>query len=479
LPSNDNSSGTGNNYSSGTGISITGTAPNLVINNTGDLSTTNELQTISLNGTQLTLSNGGGTVTLPSGGGSGNNYAAGTGISITGTAPNLTINNTGDSDSNPSNELQTLSLNNTKLSISNGNTVDLSGLGGGGGFWSGNANEISNTNTGNVLIGTTTNTVGKLQVLAGTESGVVIGANNALPALYSENIGAGAGGFFSASGGGPALATGKGNVGIGLDAPAYRLDVNGDAHMLGIGTAPALKLESNSADYVRLNMLNTGIGSWNVLARGGNSAEFAIDLNKTALVSQRVFSAKGDQSVQIGIPSGNSTKTTLFHGDKGITFFNNNNGHSWEFWVTNNNGSLALFNDQQAGVNPVGIFAINGLYTPSDRRLKKDIIDLAGGVLHKIMQLQAKEYRYTAESASAKPSIGFLAQDVQKYFPELVGEMPARDGSTTFLNLNYSGFGVLAIKAIQEQQTQLDALKKENEALKARLDRLEMMLKKK
>jgi hypothetical protein len=249
--------------------------------------------------------------------------------------------------------------------------------------------------------------------------------------------------------------------------------------MLGINSAPALKLEGTSADYVRLNMLNTGAGSWNVLAKGGgNTAEFAIDLNKTALVSQRVFSAKGDQSVQIGIPSGNSTKTTLFHGDKGITLFNNNNGHSWEFWVTNNNGSLALFNDQQAGVNPVGIFAINGIYTPSDRRLKKDIIDLASGVLNKIMQLEAKEYRYNSEAANAKPSIGFLAQDVQKYFPELVGEMPARDGSTTFLNLNYSGFGVLAIKAIQEQQTQLDALKKENEALKARLDRLEMMLKK-
>ncbi|MDX2280124.1 MAG: tail fiber domain-containing protein [Saprospiraceae bacterium] len=475
IPSNDNSSGTGDNYSSGTGINISGTAPNFTINNTGDLSNTNELQTISLSGTQLTLSNGGGTVTLPSGGGGGNNYAAGTGISITGSAPNFTINNTGDGDSNPTNELQTLTLNGTNLSISNGNTVNLNGLGGGGGgFWAGNGNEISNTNTGNVLVGSAIGSFGKLQVLAGTETAITASAANAAPAIYSENTGTGAGGFFNATGGGPALITGKGNVGIGLDVPTFRLDVNGDARLLGIGAAPALKLEGNSNDFVRMNMSNSLTGSWTVLSKGGgNTGEFAIDFAKTQLQTLRVFSAKGDQSVQIGSPSGNSTKTTLYHGDKGITFFNNNNSHSWEFWVTNNNGSLALYNDQQAGVNPVGIFALNGLYTPSDQRLKKDIIELAGGVLNKIMHLEAKQYRYNSEASDAKASIGFLAQDVKQYFPELVGEMPARDGSTSYLNLNYSGFGVIAIKAIQEQQTQIDALKKENEALKARLDRLE------
>lgn len=48
-------------YVAGTGIDITGST----ISNTGDLSSTNELQTLSIVGQDLTLSNGGGTVTIP------------------------------------------------------------------------------------------------------------------------------------------------------------------------------------------------------------------------------------------------------------------------------------------------------------------------------------------------------------------------------------------------------------------------------
>jgi hypothetical protein len=68
---------TGTTYTAGTGISIAGS----VISNTGDLSTTNELQTLSIAGNQLTISSG-NSVTLPSSG--GGSYTGGTGITITG-----------------------------------------------------------------------------------------------------------------------------------------------------------------------------------------------------------------------------------------------------------------------------------------------------------------------------------------------------------------------------------------------------------
>ncbi len=101
LPSADNNT----TYSAGTGISISGTT----IANTGDVSNTNEIQSLSLSGSNLTLSNGGGSVTLPT----GTNYTEGTGIDIVGNA--ISAN-----DASATNEIQALSLSGSNLSLSNG-----------------------------------------------------------------------------------------------------------------------------------------------------------------------------------------------------------------------------------------------------------------------------------------------------------------------------------------------------------------------
>jgi hypothetical protein len=132
------------NYDAGVGIDIVDN----IISNTGDLSNSNEIQTLSLAGATISLSNGGGSVTLPpeqdgsvtneiqtislsnnvltlsNGGGSvtlnnGVNYNAGVGINIT----DNVISNTGDLSS--SNELQTLSMSGSTLSLSNGGNVTL------------------------------------------------------------------------------------------------------------------------------------------------------------------------------------------------------------------------------------------------------------------------------------------------------------------------------------------------------------------
>ncbi|MCC7503868.1 MAG: hypothetical protein IT259_01150 [Saprospiraceae bacterium] len=66
----------GQAYVAGTGISISGNT----IANTGDLSNTNELQNLAINGNQLSIS-GGNTVTLPTGGGGGDNWGTQTVVS--------------------------------------------------------------------------------------------------------------------------------------------------------------------------------------------------------------------------------------------------------------------------------------------------------------------------------------------------------------------------------------------------------------
>lgn len=91
--------------------------------NDADADASNELQSINLSGTQLTLSNGGGTVTLPSSGG-GDNW----GTQTVNTDETLAGQGTTASPLKVSGDLsddQTLSISGYDLSISEGNTVRL------------------------------------------------------------------------------------------------------------------------------------------------------------------------------------------------------------------------------------------------------------------------------------------------------------------------------------------------------------------
>ncbi len=71
------------------------------------------------------------------------------------------------------------------------------------------------------------------------------------------------------------------------------------------------------------------------------------------------------------------------------------------------------------------------------------------------------------QAENDKKKIGFIAQEVEALFPELVKE---NDG---YLGLTYSGFGVLAIQAIKEQQAVIDSQEERINALEARLSALE------
>ncbi|MEL7148422.1 MAG: tail fiber domain-containing protein, partial [Bacteroidota bacterium] len=93
----------------------------------------------------------------------------------------------------------------------------------------------------------------------------------------------------------------------------------------------------------------------------------------------------------------------------------------------------------------------------SDKALKKNIKALAPA-LEKVMKLKPCTYQYKA-SVTGRTNIGMIAQEVEKYFPQVVRKKE-------FYTLDYNGFGVIAIKAIQEQQELINQLKKEIKEIK-------------
>jgi hypothetical protein len=138
----------------------------------------------------------------------------------------------------------------------------------------------------------------------------------------------------------------------------------------------------------------------------------------------------------------------------------------------------------------------------SDLRLKDHIVDLGpdSGV-DAIMQLRPVRYRW--RQGTDETELGFIAQEVEKVLPELVGigadqEITYPDGSketiTEVKTMSYSQVTVPLVKAVQELKAEndylrstvtelvaandnlrsdLSALKADNDNLRARLDRLE------
>jgi len=115
--------------------------------------------------------------------------------------------------------------------------------------------------------------------------------------------------------------------------------------------------------------------------------------------------------------------------------------------------------------DPCGtVFASNGngvvyqgfFYQGSDKKLKKHITDTKRGI-DDIMSMKVKDYRWKGNSRTSTKSVGLIAQDLQETHPELVTTL------NDTLNVNYTGIVPMLIKAIQDQQEQINDLKKQLE----------------
>jgi hypothetical protein len=137
----------------------------------------------------------------------------------------------------------------------------------------------------------------------------------------------------------------------------------------------------------------------------------------------------------------NSTTSQVFVD---FTINNQNNGNGS---ITANGASQATFT------------------TWSDRRLKENITELPSQ-LQNILALKPCEFDYNDGSGH---QIGFIAQEIQEVYPDAIGE-----NAQGFLTVSgWNKTEARLVKAIQEMNTKIEELSKQNEELSNRLIKLE------
>lgn len=301
-----------------------------------------------------------------------------------------------------------------------------------------------------------------------------------------------------------------GHVGIGLSSPQYPLHVEGAGYFtgaltttgtlsssaLGVGTAsPALLLHltNNNTPAIRMEQNNTGgfnAQTWDI---GANEANFFVrDLTNGSRLPFRIRPGAPTSSVDIStngnVGIGTSTPQARLHivGSAKI-----DGGNTLEFGAgiagkqaaagtigygnlttdaLNIVGAGTSATDRKVAVYSEGGMTITGNLTlngvvasSSDARLKTSVRPLADA-LAGVRALQGRRYRFRTGKGPQGEQLGFIAQELEQVYPELV-----TTGADGLKAVNYAQLTPVLVEALKEQQQQIEQLRTELSATQAQL----------
>lgn len=250
----------------------------------------------------------------------------------------------------------------------------------------------------------------------------------------------------------------SGALGIGVENPEFPIELVGRMKLRSDGNM------NNSPGIWFNNSANTFSRAFFGMAEPDSVIGiYSQHLGKWAIE----FEVMREPRIGINIPTGSPPRAELhlYHtnfggSNDGVRIQNEgSNFHYWNLYTSNTTGDFEFF---KQGIKRATINATSGAYTAvSDERLKKNIGEV-GPVLPSVMNLQAKTYQFN-DAADERYFTGFIAQELEKLFPQFV--YYGGDNQVLY-TVDYAGLSVIALKAIQEQQAQIEALKAEIEALK-------------
>jgi Chaperone of endosialidase len=121
------------------------------------------------------------------------------------------------------------------------------------------------------------------------------------------------------------------------------------------------------------------------------------------------------------------------------------------------------------------LYATGNIWALSDERLKQNFMPLAN-TLSMIDQLHGVSFEWNHLSAAigqkeGERSIGLIAQEMQKVYPELVGTV--KKGDQAYLAIDYSKFTAVLLQAVKELRSQEKDMQAQIDSLQARVKALE------
>ena len=255
--------------------------------------------------------------------------------------------------------------------------------------------------------------------------------------------------------------TSAGNVGIGTNSPSYPLHIvraTGDTGLrvqtAGAYTSVSVQNATTVLDLQANDGVETGAVVYNNTAGNYSHVWYNFGGERMRL--------NGSGNLLIGQTTGNADARTSING--GSTDSSPCIDYKKNSSTTTTAQVYARFT---AGSTGTGSITANGpaaaAFTAwSDRRLKENITNLPSQ-LDNIMALRPVKFDYV-ESMGGGHQIGFIAQEVQEIYPDLVGENA--DGMLTLTDMNKNDARL--VKAIQELKAIVDAQAVEIAALKAK-----------
>jgi hypothetical protein len=241
----------------------------------------------------------------------------------------------------------------------------------------------------------------------------------------------------------------NGNVGIGTNVPSTKLEVNGSGSANSIMTYPCAKFYGGGSGGINIGT----DGTYAMIATDTSGADMQL-LTRVAGVFYPRMTITSGGNVLIGTTSSFTSGLVCIDGGTSYIAIATKVG-------TTSGAYHLIFNNPNGSVGSIATSGSSTAYnTSSDYRLKQNLKDYNG--LDLVSAIKTYDYEWKSDNTRA---YGVMAHELSEVIPYAVyGE---KDGKE-MQGVDYSKLVPILVKAIQEQQAQIEELSNKIVALESK-----------